>query len=548
MAGELGFNGSELRFRDGELLFGCCDCAPSDGCHWAILICNSNSITDDDFDIVLNGSTIGFFAGELPPSCPGNFFVTSNEISAADVRDGCCGTDITSTVISSALFTASNTLEMINVADNGSKNFGIVEVYRITVTGGVITTVDRCLASYYGGVGGTSFTYNFGDCPCEPDACCDDVGGSPTASFTAVNTTGCEYTLTSTSTLGSCGTTLSCHWDIKITAAGYVRHVTSDDCEVTIDLSICEIDWDNHEVDCDIEDPPRCSEQIAEITLTVTDDLGCFDEATDEISCGVTDCVVAGTVDVTQLSACSYQLCANVTEEETNCENPFVEIRILDDSACPADETTDRDCTCLQLFETPEDCHCGFYALSDGECMTLNLDESVRFIYRWWTESCGCPGEWSDPVELTCSPCECCDGSYDGAVVTVLGMGDCPDSPCDCTILNNQDYILLQGDDPCEGSASQLVECNINGTVYEAEFILYYRIFCNEAGYWVYVEQRMSLAGVGNARGQDIFLGPLDGPKPVCADISETGIVTSGSPAFCLWCDNSLVFLTIDFF
>lgn len=370
--------------------------------------------------------------------------------------------------------------------------------------------------------------------------CCQDLTGRPTAAFDATALGACLFEFSSTSTLGTCGTEIvDCEWTFEVTGSpeGDFTFVRSG-CLVSISFGDCT-NYAGGRFDCLDVERPNCGDLTIMATLTVTDDAGCTDSVTQEVTCSNEDCLVTGTLNIETIGPCEYRLCAVVDWELTTCENPFLEIEIPR-TGCPAPLEGDYDCTCEQLADNGElYCRCGVLSLADGECFNYFPPATVEIRYRWWTGPCGCPGPWSTPIELTCTYCECCDGEISGAIITINGIVACdppPENGCDCDAFNGE-YDVPRTED-CSGNYSFTIICPET----ETTFFLTWTMYCDEIGYWVSVSQ--SIGGIPGS-SEDFFIGP---DMPVCTDIVNVCGPSFSSGPFCTTCDNRTIQICITFY
>ena len=146
----------------------CCDN------EYGIMICNSNSILDDNFDVFLNNNKIGV---HLAPNgiIGGEFWVTDNAITRqiltcaqCDLCNNdfelcitCAGSnDIIDGIIPKNLFVQGlNTLRMFNTQANGSGNYGRVWVFKFSKNPPAVKAIP--LSATYSGNNGQSFFFNF---------------------------------------------------------------------------------------------------------------------------------------------------------------------------------------------------------------------------------------------------------------------------------------------------------------------------------------------------------------------------------------------------
>lgn len=133
----------------------------------AILIYNSNSAVDDDFDVRLNGTSIGTINNNAN-SCTGRIFAEDTAITTATYATGitCITPTFESTLaLNMALLVASNTLRIESIADHDNGNAGTVRVVCVNWNGTTYTTGKIFLSSSYGfadGVGnGQNYTFAY---------------------------------------------------------------------------------------------------------------------------------------------------------------------------------------------------------------------------------------------------------------------------------------------------------------------------------------------------------------------------------------------------
>lgn len=160
----------------------CCNCTIGLG----ILICNSNAVTDDDFDVVLNGKNIGQHRAR-DMSVAGELFKTDNQITKESICLGAnaggfpcqkecagpppgCDTCVNSGGVQEininannfVLDGANNVLSLINTQDNKKDNYGLVQVYEFCLNDQQEVVVKRnALIGFYSGPANQSFQYNF---------------------------------------------------------------------------------------------------------------------------------------------------------------------------------------------------------------------------------------------------------------------------------------------------------------------------------------------------------------------------------------------------
>ena len=155
-------------------------------CEYLIVIANINGITDDDFDIYLNGTLIGSHAGTIvnPPnpfepqtgSCQYTFFSTNPDLVDDDYMDSSCtsffgpikytygGFFNKNLFIDNAIDGTPNELMMDCTAINNYDNYGAVAVYKVCKIAGNWEFNLSYLFDYYSSsTTGTDINDNFGD-------------------------------------------------------------------------------------------------------------------------------------------------------------------------------------------------------------------------------------------------------------------------------------------------------------------------------------------------------------------------------------------------
>ena len=181
---------SPLYLYDGKLLAVDGKLAGNENCccdqfEYGILTCNANSVTDDNFDIFLNGENIGTHIGAQDNVVNGSFWSTNNTItrqlltcanciicdndpegSEATVENELCDTcanspDIQDQLVNKNLFIpGNNTINMVNTQTNLAGNYGRVWVFKFSKNPLALNAI--LLSSEYLGNNGASFgPYNF---------------------------------------------------------------------------------------------------------------------------------------------------------------------------------------------------------------------------------------------------------------------------------------------------------------------------------------------------------------------------------------------------
>jgi hypothetical protein len=430
----------------------CESCGVPDGCHYALLICNANAQVDDEFDIRLNGTLIGHFSGD-DPGCGGNLFVTNSEIPISDVpMSECCAAGVTKSTISASLFssTSTNTVRMTNVGTNNNNNWGVIAVWRLLYEGGVVIYKNLCYSDIYSGPDGQNFVYDFVNCDCEIPPCCDTPGGGPTAIIDVEQTGPCQWTLTSASTPGSCGSLASCQWTYRIN-----QDNDSDPEDATI-VSGCTLE---------LAPSLECAPKQILVHLKVTDTEGCESIASVTLDCS--ECSPVGDLTATLISinedgTCTYELCASISggsPEECGGIGAFINVIVGD--GCNADS-----CGSCEDIGTGSCCGVNLF---DGDCMEVVVEGSLTAIWSLWSRICGCRGP-ANTLFLACVTCPCCLEPSSGIYVTLSGFAD-GDNGCLCSALNGTYFlpfvsecfaeISIEDVFPCDGPPEEDNEQNV---------------------------------------------------------------------------------------
>ena len=132
-----------------------------------IQVCNANSITDDNFQVYLNDTYIGFLNLEANAQV-GSVFIFDERASIEQADFACPIEGMVVYRVDASLLKASNTLRMQNAKMNFAANFGTVQLrnYLLNSNGGLVspcTIVDL----EYEGDDGASFEFSFAY-----EACC----------------------------------------------------------------------------------------------------------------------------------------------------------------------------------------------------------------------------------------------------------------------------------------------------------------------------------------------------------------------------------------
>lgn len=377
----------------------CDDCQQTGDCAYVIVICNSNGLagafaTDDVYNIVLNDTTI-YSNLDLTTDgteCPGLMFRTIPDIPASVLGlSACCTSDITPlSLLSSLIVEGENELRMDFVSSNDHNNYGLVGVYQVYYDGADWQLHGICFEDEYAGDSGTSFTFNFNTCqePCPPAPC----GSGPTASFDSLLTGGCTYQFTNTSTPGDCGPILSCRWNFQIELYdGQIIQLTREGCSITVNFNDLITEFLNAnqlteicpDLECGgvvigpIANPLMgCGADSVQVTLTVTDEAGYEDSASDTVACGcgipapsdlfavysftipigggLHNAYIRVLSDGPYTSLCGRPLCASVVLS-LNIDFGLAECGpCIDPDTCAEDSATVNICRCENIYEDDE--------------------------------------------------------------------------------------------------------------------------------------------------------------------------------------------------
>lgn len=138
-----------------------------------VYMCNSNAVTDDDFDVYINDHLIGVHRSETN-ECRGEFWRTNPDITPIQAQAGeCCDRSADAsppnrgmiryeiTKAGLHLVAGPNILKLQNTRNNFSGNFGLLKVFvmRKTSTGYVVDS--KPLDDVYGPSYPTSANYPF---------------------------------------------------------------------------------------------------------------------------------------------------------------------------------------------------------------------------------------------------------------------------------------------------------------------------------------------------------------------------------------------------
>ncbi len=525
-----------------------CPCEETGGnCAWILAICNTNAIADDQFDLILNGTNIGFFDGN-DSACVGEVFVTDAAISMGDVpMPACCLSEMTLTVISDTLFSgASNTLFMENVGETGvNGSWGTVLLVRVCIVGGEVVGRNICSVQNYSGFPGDDINLNLGGCECsceELPACCSDPNTPPAASFSFAGDDCGAITVTSTSTGGVCndiqGEIVSCTYSYTINNqsegidAGI--EVEGTNCEIVIDVLelLCLLPDDQPPcLPCDPGDCQvarnsicTCGENFITVTLTVTDSNGCQDTHTETYTCGceITEVPSISIGDGEGCDGCPPDCCKEVTvtwPTTDSCGNELILLGDIGGDGFGGGAQPDLSCPCAEPGGAS-----GGTQLFESLCVSEGSITGQLQLARANAPCCTGPVLVVDE-EVSCG-CSCCNGSVGGAIMTVTGIPATGTQEPPCTTCDNLNVTLDVPADPgnlCQGigNTTALIECpgpsSDNATVNLA-----WSIVCDleDPGYWLRITWSIvePFSGAG-ASGDDFFFLGLD--KPTCSTISE---------------------------
>ncbi len=129
-------------------------------------ICNSNAQIDDNFDIVLNGVTIG--SVDLNQNAQvGSVFVASNDPLIITQPDFPCPLgSMQLFFFDPALLSVTNTLDMINTQNNGNDNFGTIGIRNYTIVGNQLENPCLVRDLEFDGLSGEDFNFTFAYTEC----------------------------------------------------------------------------------------------------------------------------------------------------------------------------------------------------------------------------------------------------------------------------------------------------------------------------------------------------------------------------------------------
>lgn len=138
------------------------DCVSTEG-DYVIYIGNENYVPDDNFNVSLNGTSIGSL--DLSSAgCYGGFWTTASDlVSISGLDNGCWSLLTRYSLSASLLIDTGNQLRMANIKSNGYGNWGIVKVAKIvkTETAGAYAVDVLLLDDVYAGSDGESSDFTF---------------------------------------------------------------------------------------------------------------------------------------------------------------------------------------------------------------------------------------------------------------------------------------------------------------------------------------------------------------------------------------------------
>ncbi len=152
----------------------CCDCGTTAPvCPDRTLVfqvCNSNAITDDNFDVYLNNNYIGALDLNGMAQNGSVFLATLNGAANIVSSDFVCPLNnmVTYTFDPAFVVGGANTLELRNTQDNGFGNFGSIGLRNYLTSGNNLSSPCVVADLTYSGGAGVSFTFNFNYTDCCP--------------------------------------------------------------------------------------------------------------------------------------------------------------------------------------------------------------------------------------------------------------------------------------------------------------------------------------------------------------------------------------------
>jgi hypothetical protein len=128
----------------------------------AIYICNENGVTDDNFDIKVNGNTIG--SVNLEPNAQKSYVFAEAELPIYKQEDAgftCPFGDTTVSKMSGSLRIGENTIEMKNTQLNNAGNLGKIGVLSYFIYNKTLRSPITLYLNEYKGENGEDFTFTF---------------------------------------------------------------------------------------------------------------------------------------------------------------------------------------------------------------------------------------------------------------------------------------------------------------------------------------------------------------------------------------------------
>ncbi len=393
---------------------------------------------------------------------------------------------------------------------------------------------------------------------CVVQSCCiDPFETGPTAAISAVEDVDCEWTITSSSTAGSCGEIVSCRWTWSITRVDsdvsmWGETIVDEACAgFSIDVleMLCEARASGFEDLCPGVDPQVISNNICTcgihtltVTLTVTDEAGCTDTVTEEYQCGCEITEIPG-YSLSEADGCGEECppgcCYDVTVSwptEDSCGNELV---LIGFPGSPS------DCPCAQ----PGPSGTGGSHVFEDVCAEGGMISGNLQLARANSTCCTGPAV---NVEEDVSPCGCCSGCIGGALVTVSGVGG--GAECDCSAFNDEwDVPAIPA---AYGYCATNGETTIITCVGDAQYglTLSWSLSCGETvcseegceSYWLSLSFGFhnTISGTVISFNESFNLGT---DKPLCSAISGTMILDS-RPEWNVACDFRGVSFSFDFY
>lgn len=235
-----------------------------------IQVCNFNSITDDNFDVYLNGTYIGFLNLQASAQVGSVMIATTNPNLSVLVGDFACPLDLMETYRfnPSLLLFGPNTLEMRNVQINGSGNAGTVSIRNYEVVDNDL--INPCVIAdlNYGGSNGASFTMVFNYTACctgELDETIISFKDTYTAPFGS-GITG-ENILVNDSLNGNSVTTSNVTINQVYSSSPLVA-INETTGEITADVSTPIGEYTLVYEICEISNPANCDQTTIKVIIT----------------------------------------------------------------------------------------------------------------------------------------------------------------------------------------------------------------------------------------------------------------------------------------